>query len=255
MSRTSARREPAGARARNAPKKRDREVLDAAARVFYERGYADASVQDVADELGILKGSLYHYIKTKEDLLFRLLEETHDEIFQVLEEVAAVEGLDPLARLELYVRRQVEYNIDNLLRVSVYYHDLDRLSVERRKRIVSRRREHEQYVRALIEEAQANGQADPDVDATTLGRCIFATIIWTYRWYREGRDDREQVASVCSRFAIRGIVGDAKKPARGKAAGARGKAAPKAKGATAAKAKAATAKPKAAARAGAEKAA
>ncbi|HET6506994.1 MAG TPA: TetR/AcrR family transcriptional regulator [Baekduia sp.] len=230
-------------------------MLDAAARVFYERGYADASVQDVADELGILKGSLYHYIKTKEDLLFRLLEETHDEIFQVLGEVAAIEGLDPLARLELYVRRQVEYNIDNLLRVSVYYHDLDRLSVERRKRIVSRRREHEQYVRALIEEAQANGQADPDVDATTLGRCIFATIIWTYRWYREGRDDREQVAAVCSKFAIRGIVGDvARKPARGGKAPARAKAAPKAKAATATAAKA-KAKPKAPARGRATKAA
>src|SRR5690242_13433489 len=50
---------------RRKTKKRDREVLDTAARVFYERGYSDASVQDVADELGILKGSLYHYIKTK----------------------------------------------------------------------------------------------------------------------------------------------------------------------------------------------
>src|SRR5215210_3001342 len=123
-----------------APKKRDREVFDAAARVFYERGYSDASVQDVADELGILKGSLYHYIKTKEDLLFRLLEETHDDIYAVLQSVSAVEGLEPLERLELYVRRQVEYNMDNLLRVSVYYHDLERLSPERRQRIIGRRR-------------------------------------------------------------------------------------------------------------------
>src|SRR4029079_10204677 len=96
-----------------APKKRDREVLDAAARVFYERGYSDASVQDVADELGILKGSLYHYIDTKEDLLFRLLQETHDEIYLILEEVAALEGLNPIDRLEIYIRKQVEYNIDN----------------------------------------------------------------------------------------------------------------------------------------------
>src|SRR5829696_10388529 len=83
-------------------KKRDREVLEAAARVFYERGYSDASVQDVADELGILKGSLYHYIDTKEDLLFRLLQETHDEIYKILEEVSAMEDLPPLERLEIY---------------------------------------------------------------------------------------------------------------------------------------------------------
>ena len=56
-------------------RRREREVLDVAARLFHERGYADTSVQDIADELGILKGSLYHYIEVKEDLLFRLLGE------------------------------------------------------------------------------------------------------------------------------------------------------------------------------------
>ncbi len=57
-----------------------------------ERGYADASVQDIADELGILKGSLYHYIDTKEDLLFRLLSETHDDVHGILDEVAGEDG-------------------------------------------------------------------------------------------------------------------------------------------------------------------
>lgn len=75
-----------------APRKRDREVVDAAARVFYRKGYADATVQDVADELGILKGSLYHYIDTKEDLLYRLFEEVHADVEQIREEVAAADA-------------------------------------------------------------------------------------------------------------------------------------------------------------------
>lgn len=203
------RRAAAGDRAAKPPKKRDKEVLDAAARVFYERGYSDASVQDVADELGILKGSLYHYIATKEDLLFRLLQETHDEIYEILEEVGALEGLTPLERLEVYVRRQVEYNVDNLLRVSVYYHDLERLSEDRRKAIFARRREHERWVVGVIKDAQAAGQADPSLDPRIAARCIFATIIWTYRWYRKGRDSRNKVAEACAAFALRGVVGNA----------------------------------------------
>jgi AcrR family transcriptional regulator len=182
-------------------------VLEAAARVFYERGYSDASVQDVADELGILKGSLYHYIKTKEDLLYRLLQETHDEIYEILEEVAAMEGLSPLERLEVYVRRQVEYNTDNLLRVSVYYHDLDRLSPERRKDIFARRREHERWVIAQIDEAKAAGLADPALDSKIAARCLFATIIWTYRWYRKGRHSRQKVAETCANFVLHGLTG------------------------------------------------
>src|SRR4051812_24235271 len=120
------------------PRRRDDEVLAAAARVFYAHGYADASVQDVAEELGILKGSLYHYISTKEDLLFRLLSGTHEDVSRILDEVRALEGLDPLARLRLYVRRQVQFNLGNLERVAVYYHDLDRLGEERRRDILGR---------------------------------------------------------------------------------------------------------------------
>ena len=190
------------------PKRRDREVIDAAAKVFYEQGYADASVQDIADELGILKGSLYHYIDTKEDLLFRLLSETHDDVHGILEAVAAVEGLDPLQRLHLYVTLQVEYNVDNLAKVSVYYHDVERLSETRRSDIFARRKEHEHWVVNLITEAQQSGKADPSLDPVALSRCIFAIIIWPYQWFRPGRDHSAEVAKTCAAFALRGIVGE-----------------------------------------------
>jgi TetR/AcrR family transcriptional regulator, cholesterol catabolism regulator len=193
------------------PKRRDREVIDAAAEVFYRRGYADASVQDIADELGILKGSLYHYIDTKEDLLFRLLSETHDDVHAILDEVAAVEGLDPLERLHLYVRRQVEFNVDNLTKISVYYHDVERLSDDRRAEIHARRREHERWVVGLITEAQEQGLADPNVDPKFLSRCIFATIIWPYQWFRPGRDKRSDVAETCAHFVLSGVIGNAKR--------------------------------------------
>jgi AcrR family transcriptional regulator len=204
-------RTPRSRRAANADgapqKRRDREVLDAAAKVFYERGYAAASVENVAKELGILKGSLYHYIKTKEDLLFQLLQETHDDVDRILAEVEAVEGLSPLERLHLYVRRQVQYNIDALERVSVYYHDVDQLSEQRRKEVFARRRVHDRFVAQLIADAQAAGEADPDQDPKLLSPNIFATMIWVYRWYRPGRYRRDQVAQACADFALRGVVG------------------------------------------------
>jgi TetR/AcrR family transcriptional regulator, cholesterol catabolism regulator len=187
-------------------------VLDTAARVFYERGYANASVQDVAEALGILKGSLYHYIDTKEDLLFRLLDETHDEVHRILGEVDAIEGMGPLDKLHLYVRRQVEFNIDNLVRVSVYYHEIDHLSERPRRELLARRRVDEQFVTALIREAQRLGHVDPALDAHGLSRCIFATIIWTYRWYSPARDDRAHVAAMCAAYAVNGVAAGGSAP-------------------------------------------
>ena len=189
--------------------RRDEEVLDAAAKVFAGRGYSEASVQDVADELGILKGSLYHYIETKEDLLFWLLEEVHRDVEEILEEVAGKEGLGPLERLALYVRSQVLYNLDNLERISIYYHDMDRLGEQRLKLVLDQRHAHERFVNDLIRQAQDEGLADPSADARVLTNCLFGTVIWTYRWYRpNGRVSRDRIAGLCADFALNGVVGE-----------------------------------------------
>jgi AcrR family transcriptional regulator len=186
--------------------KRDAEVLEAAVRVFYERGYSDATVQDVADEMNILKGSLYHYIKTKEDLLFRLFEEVHGDVQQIMQSVMEVEGLSALERLRLYVRRQVEYNLENIERISVYYADRDRLSGERLNEVRRLLREQNLVVTDLIERAQADGEIDGDRDARLLANCLFATIIWPYRWYRRGgRIKRADIVDTCEAFVVDGL--------------------------------------------------
>ena len=57
--------------------KRWAEVLDAAEQVFLERGYQAASLKEIATRVGMLKGSLYYYIDTKEDLLFEIVRRAH----------------------------------------------------------------------------------------------------------------------------------------------------------------------------------
>jgi AcrR family transcriptional regulator len=183
-------------------------VLEAAVRVFHERGYSTATVQDVADALGILKGSLYHYIDTKEDLLFRLCEAVHRDVEALIEEVRSVEGLTAMERLRLFVLKQVEYNLDHLPEISVYYHDGDRLGEERRAEVVAMRRTNSAFVTGLIREAQEAGDADPSLDAQLQANNLFATVIWTYRWYRPGgRHSRQKIAETCAAYAIGGLVG------------------------------------------------
>jgi AcrR family transcriptional regulator len=193
---------------RGAPthKKRGDEILEAAIKVFYERGYADATVQDVANEVGILKGSLYHYIATKEDLLFQLFEVVHEQVESIKVAAEAADELNPIERLELYIHRQLEYNLANIQRISVYYHDLGLLGPERLAYVQAERRTHNRFVTRLIQEGQDQGLADASLDARMLANCVFATIIWTYRWYRiESRTGREDIVALCESFALHGI--------------------------------------------------
>lgn len=211
--RSRSKEDSAATREQHRKKRRNREVVDAAAKVFHVRGYADASVQDVADELGILKGSLYYYISTKEDLLFWLLEEVHEDVQRILGEVEALEGLAPLARLHEYVRRQVGYNVSNLEKISVYYHDVEQLGDEHRRDIKARRKAHERFVTGLIREAQTRGEIDPGSDPRVLANCVFAVVIWCYRWYKSGGAvARDELATRLADFACGGLVAETLPP-------------------------------------------
>jgi len=180
--------------------------LDAAGRVFARRGYTTATVQDVADELGILKGSLYYYIDSKEELLFRLMIQLHDEVDELLVQVAELETeTTPLNRLRAYVERQLDWNLRNLVRVRVYYDDLDLLSREHRAQMVERRRAHQSFVANMIREAQADGRATATVDPELLTNLVFAPLIWPYQWYRRGGSiAADKVIQGCADFFFAG---------------------------------------------------
>jgi TetR/AcrR family transcriptional regulator, cholesterol catabolism regulator len=189
-------------------RRRDREVLKAATTVFYRRGYADATVQDVADALGMLKGSLYYYITSKEELLYRLAVEVHDDVDALLSEALALDNLSALRRIQEFVARQVEYNIRKLEAISVYHHDVHHLSKNLRSEIVQRWRAHEAVVISLVEQAQREGDIPSELDPYILTQNIYATVIWMYRWYRRTSGiSAAALRDACVAFVTDGIAG------------------------------------------------
>jgi len=188
------------------PKKREGEIIDAAAEIFHRNGYADTSVQDVAEAVGILKGSLYYYIDSKEDLLYRVLLEVHEDAGGILEQISAMTDVTPLERIAAYVKRHVEYNVRNVTKVAVYYHDFDLLSEDRRETIRQHRRQYERFLENLIREAQAAGEVAPDADPRVLAYCMFGTMNWTYTWYRpNGRMSVAELCDMIAEFAVNGL--------------------------------------------------
>src|SRR5262245_1297495 len=95
--------EPQTGRRGRATGGRRQEIIDAAAEVFHRKGYSDASIQDIADEVGLLKGSLYHYIEAKEDLLFAVLSGVYELARQNIDHVRAMDELRPIERLRAYI--------------------------------------------------------------------------------------------------------------------------------------------------------
>jgi AcrR family transcriptional regulator len=188
-------------------KKRQREIIDAAAEIFYRKGYSETSVQDVADAVGILKGSLYYYIDSKEDLLFQMLLEVHEDAKSVVTETAVLDA-PPLERLRVYIQRHVEYNARNLAKIAVYYHDFGLLTPERRKAIVGQRSFYEDFVKGLIDEAQQRGEVDASIDPSLISNAIFGIANWLYTWYKpDGSASPEYLGKLYAEVIVEGVTG------------------------------------------------
>jgi AcrR family transcriptional regulator len=188
---------------------REQEIIDAAVDIFHANGYSATSVDDVANAVGILKGSLYYYMDSKEDLLLRIVEDVHEEVEALMAEALADEDAPPLERLATYVRAQVDYNARNIKRVRVYYHDYDQLSPERLASVRKRRRANEQTIIALLKEAKKAGEVPASLNERLAAKTVFATIIWTYTWFKPGGGvSGAELGEFCADFVLNGLRGD-----------------------------------------------
>lgn len=187
---------------------REREIIETAVSLFQERGYADTSVEDVAQAIGILKGSLYYYIDSKEDLLFRIVDDVHEGVQKVIDDVDARTDLGPLERVELYIREQVAFNARHIKEITVYHHEFPRLAGDRLTEIKRRRKRSEEWLIRLLKEAQEAGDLDPELNARLAAKCVFAPIVWMYTWYQPGRGvSAAALGKFVADFSLHGLVG------------------------------------------------
>ncbi|WP_186438314.1 TetR/AcrR family transcriptional regulator [Cohnella terricola] len=91
-----------------------KQVLDAAIRCFARKGFNATSIQEIADELGMAKGSIYFYFKSKDDLLISVLEDYGEMIFDHMRELPAEAGRSPKEKLALQFERQFRFIRDHL---------------------------------------------------------------------------------------------------------------------------------------------
>ena len=179
-------------------------VTDVAFRVFAERGYDAASMDDVARAAGITKASIYHHVASKEALLARGLERALAALFAVFDERAAREG--PAGeRLAAIVRRVAEVTMSMRSEVSVLFRVRGNSATERHA--MDRRRAFDAQVTELVKAAQAEGSVRSDIDAGLLVRLIFGMSNSLIEWYRpNGRTPAGEIAAAFEKTILAGIA-------------------------------------------------
>ena len=142
---------------------RDQDILEAAIHIFAEKGYVGSSLQEVADSVGLMKGSLYHYISSKESLLYRMFQEAHEQANLIIAEVDA-KNLAPEEHLREFVRTLAAFYVINQERASIYFRESRHLTGKDRETVKEQQKAFRAYVRGLIEDVHKAGLTRPDLD-------------------------------------------------------------------------------------------
>lgn len=186
----------------------DAEIFEAATRIFREKGYHATSMQDIAEAVGLLKGSLYHYISSKQELLLRISEAGMRTATQAIEEVAHA-NLPPADKLRLAITRHIELITGNLDQATVFVMEARAMEHDQRQQVASQRDHFERLFRGIIQEGVDAGVFRP-VDVPLVTFALMGMQNWLIIWYREdGRLSPQQIAAIFVDLVLSGLLVEA----------------------------------------------
>jgi TetR/AcrR family transcriptional regulator, cholesterol catabolism regulator len=162
------------------------ELLDVAATVFYEKGYRAASLNEIAARMNILKGSLYYYIASKDELLYEVVRSVHTAGMDNVRAIAAGPQ-DVLTRLENVIVAHIDHGYRNQHKVAMM-HEINVLPANLRRAIAREYYSYESIFQELIVEGQKQNSIRPEVDPALAVLSLLGSINSIFRWQRNTTD-------------------------------------------------------------------
>ena len=182
-------------------------ILRTSARIFAEKSYHSTSMRDIARATGVSLAGLYHYCKSKEELLFLIQDHCFGRVRERLEE--RIKGVDdPFAKLHLFIENHLSFFAANMAEMKVLSHEAESLAGDMHTRVSTKKEKYAKLARRILRELQAQQPAANRVDLTVATYALFGMMNWIYNWYDpSGKLKVSQLVVEITRLFVSGFVG------------------------------------------------
>ncbi|TCS96852.1 TetR/AcrR family transcriptional regulator [Hazenella coriacea] len=173
--------------------KRKEEILQIACQLFSKKGYHATTIRDISEACGILAGSLYAHINSKEDLLFEITDRGAEAFLQSIQQIVdskatATEKLSQALTAHIRVIEQ------NLEAATVFFHEWKALSTDRLQQIQDKRDQYEEMWAQIIREGVNSGEFR-QLDEKFARLLILSVGNWLYQWFQPDQEcSAEEIA-------------------------------------------------------------
>lgn len=188
-------------------KNKKQNILEAAARLFREKGYMATSMRDLAQAVNLKASSLYNHINGKEEILreicFSNAERFHWELDRLEQrEESAEEKVRALIRLHIQVATE------DITSITAFNDEWRHLTEPYHSEFIAQRKAYEARFRSIIE-AGINDGSFKDFNPSIALYTIFSAIRWIYDWYKPGKSiDKQQLEEEIAGLLLNGLNAD-----------------------------------------------
>jgi len=174
-----------------------------ASELISTEGYKGTSLQKIADKVGVHKSTLFHYIRSKKDLLVYILEQSGNTLAANMERLSSLEELEPEEKLRVAFEYHLSSVIEDISGLNIYLNEMKMLPAKYRKIYTQKRRNYEKYFETIVAEMKGRGYFEGlDEKIVTFG--ILGMLNSIPRWYRpEGELTIKEVSDILFKMIVK----------------------------------------------------
>jgi AcrR family transcriptional regulator len=178
-------------------------IMRTAAALFAEKGYHQASVRDISRATGVSLAGLYHYFRSKEELLYLIQAHCFTTVLEQLDRLLA-DSADPERRLRLMIDNHLRFFASNMKEMKVLSHEAESLSGDYHREVNGLKRRYAEICIGILRELRP---ASSETEARTAAFALFGMLNWIYNWYHPARDlPVSELAERMSQLFLRGYI-------------------------------------------------
>jgi AcrR family transcriptional regulator len=200
-------------------------ILRTSAGIFAEKSYHSTSMRDISRATGVSLAGLYHYCKSKEELLFLIQDHCFGRVLERLEQ--RTKGIvDPFEKLRIFIDNHLSFFAANMAEMKVLSHEAESLAGDLHEHVSTRKRQYTRTARKILSEVQQstfgaqasrkNGRRkrnEKPVDTTVATYALFGMMNWIYNWYDpSGKLSVSQLVDNITRLFLSGFLSPAEAP-------------------------------------------
>ncbi|RLB70236.1 MAG: hypothetical protein DRH04_03940 [Deltaproteobacteria bacterium] len=160
-------------------------IIEVARQMFFEKGYEKVTTREISELAGISKAALYHHFKSKEDILFTIVNRASDELVNNMKQALAKNHPQNADLQEVIAGVSQEYMktfFNNLDSIKILLHDIEYLKPELKEIILQKERENVQQLKDYIIDLQKSGRLKK-YNPAALTFIFIGMMHWLYFWF------------------------------------------------------------------------